>query len=278
MEGTNQKAVFLDLDGTLLTRDKQITAENKAAIREAMAQGHYVVLCSGRPLSTMRPLLEELEMDRNGYAVCYNGAYLYDCVKQEVVYGTPLPDPLVRAAFAAADEEAVHVQTYDDDYLLTRRPDPETDYYHSLCGIIPRYLPELPDGLTSPAYKVLCISRDEPEKLEAVRTKLMTDHGDALNLSYSSPEFLEIVKKGSDKGVGIREFCRITGLPLANTVGVGDSENDLPMLRTTALSCCMQNGTDVCKEAADYITENDCDHSGVAEVIRKFVLQEGPHA
>ena len=67
-------------------------------------------------------------------------------------------------------------------------------------------------------------------------------------------------------------YCELLQIPLANTVAAGDQENDISMIEAAAVGAAMKNATDAVKASADYITENDCNHSGVAEILRKFIL------
>ena len=67
---------------------------------------------------------------------------------------------------------------------------------------------------------------------------------------------------------------KFLGLPHENTVAVGDQENDIPMIQNAAIGVAMKNSDKKAKEAADYITEHDNNHDGVAEVIRRFILNE----
>ena len=55
-------------------------------------------------------------------------------------------------------------------------------------------------------------------------------------------------------------------------MSAGDQENDISMIEAAGVGCAMANAVPACKEAADYITEADCDHDGLAEIIEKFIL------
>lgn len=75
------------------------------------------------------------------------------------------------------------------------------------------------------------------------------------------------------KGSAVRFLCEYTGIPLCNTIAAGDAENDISMIRAAHIGCAMKNAEEEVKQAADYITENDNNHDGVAEIIHKFVLK-----
>lgn len=124
------KAIFLDLDGTLLSGDKTIPAENTAAIQEAAQLGTQIVLCSGRPPVTMQNIIRELGLDTlGGTAICFNGAALYDCGKGRMLQASRLDPDLVRAVFSEADALGIHTQVYDAGGLVTRSMDRETEFY-----------------------------------------------------------------------------------------------------------------------------------------------------
>ena len=89
---------------------------------------------------------------------------------------------------------------------------------------------------------------------------------------FSSNEYLEHVAPGINKGAAVAFLCEYTGIPLCNTVAAGDAENDISMIKAAHVGCAMKNAEENVKKAADYITENDNNHDGVAEIICKFIL------
>lgn len=267
--------IFLDLDGTLLNSQKEVSAGNRKALQAAREQGHQVVLCSGRPLSAMKQIIKELDLQKPGcFVISYNGALIYDCHKEEVIFSAPLTKREVDFLFAEADKELLYVQTYDTNYLLTRRDCPEVRYYAGLTDIQVKLLPTLPQGMEELPYKVLFIDLKDHARLLQFKEKIELQEQEAghLNGFFSCPQFLEFVREGISKGSAIRWLSQYLGVPLNQTVGVGDSDNDIPMLETAGISVAMQNADAEIKAHAGYVTEHDCDHDGVAEVIERFVL------
>lgn len=88
--------------------------------------------------------------------------------------------------------------------------------------------------------------------------------------------FYDIVRGGVDKGTGLADLCEKMGLTLADAVAAGDSANDLGMLRAAGFSCCMANGTEEAKEAADRVIA-DVREDGIAALIEE-VWFDGPRA
>ena len=107
---------------------------------------------------------------------------------------------------------------------------------------------------------------------DSFRKDILAKYGDRLNSFFSCKEYIEIIPKTCGKGLALLRLAEILEIPVEDTIGVGDEANDLTMVEAAGLGVCMANGIPEVKAAADYITERDNNHDGVAEVIEKFVL------
>ena len=111
------------------------------------------------------------------------------------------------------------------------------------------------------------------DRLVRIREEFLRRFSDkGLNCFFSSPYLLEVLPTGVTKGDALRYLCGLTGIPVEHSVSAGDQENDISMIEAAGVGCAMANAVPACKEAADYITEADCDHDGLAEIIEKFIL------
>ena len=84
------------------------------------------------------------------------------------------------------------------------------------------------------------------------------------------PEYLEYCPVGATKGYGVQFFRQFLNIPYENTVAIGDQENDIPMIQAAYIGAAMKNADQKTKDCANYISENDNNHSGVAEIIQRF--------
>ena len=89
---------------------------------------------------------------------------------------------------------------------------------------------------------------------------------------FSKPEMLEFSHMQSNKGAAVKFMADFYKVPVADTIAVGDEENDCPMIEAAGVGVAMANASQVAKDIADYVTVNDNNHSGITEVIEKFVL------
>ena len=268
-----EKIIFLDLDDTLLDSKKQISKRNLRALDDVLADGHRFVVSTGRPLSATVPVIRETPLFREGVlALCFNGGLLCEPFSGNVLYSCTIPRSAVRNIFAQADAAGLHCHTFLPDCVAFRERSREQEFYMSR-SIGPYVIdPGLPDSLSADPCKCLVAELDDHERLEAFRTNFVQPEDFPLDLFYSFMYYLEIVPKGINKGDALRRACEILDFPVERSIAIGDSGNDVDMLRASGFGCAMANAYDPVKKAADYITMNDCDHDGVAEILYKFVL------
>ena len=87
MNNTQRKILFSDLDGTLLTDQKEIEKGTREAVEELLAQGHVFALCTGRPLASARKVAKQFGLEKKGcFVIAYNGGVLYDPGQDQIVY------------------------------------------------------------------------------------------------------------------------------------------------------------------------------------------------
>lgn len=267
------KAVFLDLDGTLFTDAKTFSDGNRQAIEQALEAGHQIVISTGRPLASAKMQAKELGFIRKGcFVISFNGGEIYDMYRKKSIFKKPLSMPLVRHIFDEAHRLGLHCQTYSDSEILTEHDTEEVKRYSSITRLPYRVVPDVTAALKSEPVKVLVVDYDNREHLVDYQEKTNEWAEGKADRFFSSNEYLEHVAPGISKGAAVAFLCEYTGIPLCNTVAAGDAENDISMIKAAHIGCAMKNAEENVKKAADYITENDNNHDGVAEIIRKFIL------
>ena len=269
-----KKILFVDLDGTLLTDTKDITPENLEAIQEATALGHAVVVTTGRPLYSTVRQLEKLGMTKPGcYAITSNGALIYNAHTKETIFRTGVSRDCLREAFDEAYKYEVHPQTYSNDGVLCEHDTPELQYYAKSNVIRYDVVEDVAQALDFDPIKMLFIDLRDRSKLERFREHMEPwSKAHHIDMFFSCDQYLEFLPEGINKGSGIRWLCNYLQVSLDNTLAAGDAENDITMLQAVKTPCVMKNARPEMYAYASYITKNDNNHSGIAEIIRKFML------
>ena len=270
----DRKALFLDLDGTLLNDYKEITPGNSSAISKALLAGHKIIINTGRPLVSAIKQAQALHLDGAGcYLAAYNGGVLYDMEHRSVISKVSIPVELVKLTFEEANRRNIHIQTYSDTRVLVepRCDDNEIKRYCELMDMTYQVIPNIHELAQEPV-KMLLINYQDPSSLEGFRMWINSWADAQLDAFFSCNEYVEIVPKGLNKGNALRQMAALLHVPMENTVAAGDAQNDLPMIQAAYIGVCMCNGCRECKEASDYITIRDNNSDGIAEVIEKFIL------
>lgn len=270
-----QKILFLDLDGTLLNDQKQITPGNRAALDAALKAGHRVVITTGRPLISAIKQSELLELTGEGcYLIAYNGGMVYDSFRKEIIYQQDLPMEAALRVIDLCNERNIHCQAYDETYVLVE-PRCDNEIVRRYCGRIlmeHRVVPDLKKALTQPTPKLLAIDLQNKEPLDQLAETLNAELSDIMDCFFSCREYLEIVPKNLNKGNAIRQMCKLLGMSIENAIAAGDEQNDLSMIEAAGVGVAMANAIDEAKAIANYITTRDNNHDGIADVVEKFML------
>lgn len=269
-----KKILFLDLDGTLLNDAKEITDENQVAIQKAIHAGHAVVVTTGRPRGGISAQINALELNRPGcYAIAANGATIYDTYTGEMIYENSVPREHLRYAFDVAYQYGVHPQTYSHDAVLTEHDNAEVRYYCNMLKMPYEVVEDVSKAIDYDPIKMLFIHLDDHSKLEAFRAHVEPWYQERqLEVFFSCDRHLEFLPQGVNKGSGVRFLSEYLGVPHENTLAAGDAENDISMLQAVGIPCVMKNARPEMYQYGKYITERDNNHSGVAEIIEKFML------
>ena len=269
------KILFLDLDGTLLNDQKEISKGNHDALQKALSAGHRVVIATGRPIASARMLNKRLGLNKEGcYIISFNGGIIYDCGKEEAIYEKCLSKETALKVVRICNEVGIHAQAYDLEHVLVEpNHDPEiVEYYGSTTGMHFRQVASFDETLPERVPKILVISLKDRNRLEQAAEALKAALSTQTDCFYSSGYYLEVVAKGLNKGAAVRWLCEKLGVSVADSIACGDQINDLTMIKAAGLGVAMANATEEVKASADYITLRDNNHDGIAEVVEKFML------
>lgn len=270
-----KKILFLDLDGTLLNDRKELTPGNRDAMEQAAARGHRLVITSGRPLKSTLIQAERMGLNGEGcYVIAYNGAVIYDCSRKKEIFRQTLALEDLYAVFDEANRQGVYIQSYDekDTVLIEPHNDPAVaERYSSSIHLDFRVTDNIRTGLSVPPVKALMIDFENHAPLERMEKWVNETMAGRVNCFFSSRYYLETVPAGMNKGNAVRAMCRLLEVPVENTVAAGDEANDISMLQAAGIGAAMQNAVPEAKAAADYITERDNNHDGIAEIIERFL-------
>lgn len=268
-----------DLDGTLLTSAKTITSYSQQILVEAQKRGLTIILASGRPLCSMLPFAEQLELHRyHGYIIAYNGSLVWDCAAGCAIRERTIP-PHIIPKLAQAVSGDFHIHGYKDDCIIVQGTPDDKSKYIARANKMPLIEAEdFAKTITDPQHK--CIITGSPRKLWHLERRLKQQFESTLSAFRSESFLLEVVPKGIDKAEALREVLTLAGSktevsPMGEKceelLCCGDGYNDLNMMRLAGVSCAPRNAKKPVKEFANYITESN-DRDGVANAVVRYLM------
>lgn len=264
--------IAIDIDGTLLNPQHEISPAVQAAIVAARDRGVHVVLATGRPFVGVQRYLRELELRHAGhYCITNNGALVQRAQTGERVAEVTLNFDDYLHFERMARELGVHFHALDYDTLYTANRDISAYTVHesALSGIPLKFrtVQEMDPSMVFP--KVMMI--DDPAVLDEAITRIPREAFEHYTIMKSAPFFLEILNRQVDKGKGLKLLAEHLGIAADNIMALGDQQNDLAMIKYAGLGVAMGNGVDEVKAASRYVTRSNRE-DGVAHAIEKFVL------
>ena len=253
------KAIFTDVDGTLVDTRSSIMPLTAAAIRSCIKEGIHVVLISGRGASGIYTVLDEYRL-RCPLIAC-SGSLIMD-EDRKILYNRSITAAKAKevADFVKRRGFNMAVGIYSVDDWMVEDPEDwrirrEADYIKTR----PRQqtFDQIPDD--RPVNKLLCIC--EPEDILAYEKELAEAFPD-LTVVKSASTLIEIMAHGVDKAEALERMCRHLGVSLEETIAFGDSYNDLGMLQMAGTAVVMGNAPEDIRSRFDYVTE-DNEHEGI---------------
>ncbi len=264
------KLVALDLDGTTLDSRLAISRENIWAVRDARERGVAVAIATGRMHSAAVTVAASLGSDLP--IASYNGALVMMSATGPEVLRVPVPAGERGRIVRLLCEWGLTFHAYVDDQLYAPRRSTPTSDYEAKYGVAARILADMDEFASMESLKYLVL--DTPERAIAIEPMIRQIAGPSLTVMRSQPGLLEIVSAQASKSAALRHLAGLLGISMSETMAIGDSDNDIDILKSAGIGVAMANASDAVKAAAQYVTGSN-DESGVAAAFRQFGLCGG---
>ena len=269
------RLLVADIDGTLVTSEREITQGVLQAVRAAQERGVRVCLATGRMWPSAAPYFQRLGADPP--AILYNGGLVYDFSTGTVLRRIPLAYDHARVVLELLREfPQVQPHLFVDDRVYIGRVNEFTERYRRKDGLQVQEVGDLVAFLPPTPMKILIIGQN-PDLVRAYdRIKALPMD---INAVFSEQTYLEILPAGSSKGAALAFMVQHLEILLEAVIAVGDNLNDLEMIRLAGLGVAMGNAPEALRAQADFVTATN-DEEGLREVIERFILKstESPKA
>lgn len=266
---TKYQAVVTDFDWTLIYEQKKINEETREKVIQYLKKGYPFIVVTGRPLFTLLPLVEKFGFVHfpSFHMVTYNGAVYYNNQTQQTFYDArTINSEEVKALHELLKPLQINLLLYYDEAIHLNEVFDFLEKKNSIDSLPLVIQDNLIDTLHRPVIKAIAAS--DEEKLKKV-LPILKEQFPSLDFFFSQKFYIEIVKKGINKGEILPRLSKDLAIPLEQFVAFGDSDNDIPMLKKCGLSITLENGRDSVKKISNRII-GDVSTSAFGEALESL--------
>ena len=261
------KMMVADVDGTLVTPDKELTDAAIGAVAKLHDAGIVFAVTSGRPPRGMSMLIEPLHLTTP--IAAFNGG-LFAKPDMSVIEQRLVPDRVTTQIVKMFRAEGLDVWIYRGaEWFVTDRDAPHV----AREAWTVRFEPTVVDDVATVAHdvaKVVGVS-DDHELVSTVAERVRERFGDHVSAAPSQPYYLDVTHPEANKGSVVRYLSETFGIPLGQIATIGDMPNDVLMFAHVGLSIAMGNASGEVQRAARRVTATN-QEEGFAKAVERFVL------
>ncbi len=266
----------IDMDGTLLNSKHVINEENIEAIKKATEKGVLIAVCTGRLFTSAAYFADLIGVKTP--VIASNGAYIRDKNTDKVIYKSLLGNDNCNKIMNILRKYNIYPHFNSYDSIFTEKIVYSSEFYSRMNETLPRYrrikiklVENWENVFKEYEGEILkCIAIDQDiDKLKLAKMEMLKEED--LEVVSSWENNFEVMQKGVSKGKAVNILAKHYSINREDIICIGDSENDLSMIKFAGLGIAMGNASDYIKKNSDYVTVTN-DESGVAKAIYKFVL------
>lgn len=270
----NCRLISIDLDGTLLNEDRVVSERNAEALRRAARAGVKIMISSGRIYPEAKLCVREL-LDSVSLISACNGADIREASTGRPLLASALGEESCAEMVDILSASPLFYSLYTGDTVLLEHDVIErfACYKAYIEGrfAASRFVKDMKAAARAEEGGIFKIYAMSPERAQTLKVRAAIEGRGGVELSSSSPNNIEITARGVDKGSALAAVERLLGIPREAMMALGDSENDLPMMRGAGLPIAMGNAEPCVLAATKAVTLSNAE-DGVAAAIERYVL------
>jgi len=260
----SKKLLAIDLDGTLLTDDKEISEANLNGLKKAVENNTTIAIVTGRELFSALTIIEKYDFDY--YLICYNGALIMDLKKNEEIFlqNMNMEDVKKIVDFCIKEEYPIHI--FGETYWGVTGINQAVEDFVKAHDIEPNIVKDTREIEDMEIINLVGVG--DVDKVEEFIVKNQID----VSFTNSVPNTIDIMAKDVTKGSGLKILADKLKFKREEIISIGNYYNDIDMFKVSNIGVAIGNSPEEVKNHADYITIKSNNDNGVLEAIEKYIL------
>ena len=261
------RLVLADVDGTLVTQEKVLTAKAKEAVAKLKEAGITFAITSGRPPGGMQTVIKDLNLTT--VVAGFNGG-VYVTPRLDPIVTRDLPKDAAARALQLITEHGLVAWLYTDTVWYVQDPKgPHVDREAWTVGFKPEVTSDYSAYMGQTA-KIVGVS-DDHDAVAACEKVVQEELGHQVSAARSQPYYLDVTNPAANKGSVVDFLSSIYLIPTSSIATIGDMPNDVLMFEKSGMSIAMGNASEAVQEEANFVSSSN-EEEGFAHAMEKFVL------
>lgn len=274
------KMLVIDLDGTLLSKTKNISKANLEALKKYISLGGKVVLSTGRSLENTLKIVHLIHYEIKElieYISCFNGSYIYDVINDQVLFESIINKDVVNEIYDFSLKNNLGFWPYNEKFMQTHFLDVYNINYKLLLQLhhTKRKVCLNPVfNRNDKVYKINLLPSSFTKKLKhSIIDQLIEKFHDQVNISFTSKYIVEVTNKNINKASSLQFIANLYQINLNEIATIGDSPNDIPMFEISGLAVAARTKSKAILEHVDVIIKHKNNSKSVALFINNYLLK-----
>lgn len=288
------KLVAIDLDGTMLDSYGEISENTKRVLKETMQKGTKIIIASGRTIDSIKAIANEISADK--YIIAGNGAIIFDTQKNNIIYEKYIPKSKALNIIKICEDNSITYSVYTNKTIVADSLKYNILYYYkqnlkkkpskrTSVTIVPNIYDYVKNMDDEKVMKIFICDKHKSIFNSILKRFSEIDDVEILDVSHMSRKIIsngskdialeyfytEISEKDVDKWYALEYLINKLNIDRKEIISIGDNINDVKMIEQAGLGIAMKGSSSRVTEVADYITDFDNNHDGVAIAIEKFI-------
>lgn len=274
MKRLHYALIVSDFDGTLVRDDGNIDEANKIAIKEYTENGGIFAISTGRMPYGILPRAKELGL--KGILCACQGAVIMDIESGEALLEGTIPCEITVDICEKMEALGLHIHVYDQTDYYCNMDDDALKLYQKAVRTTPILVTDKPMSVYVKekgicAYKVLAMVN--PKDNVRIMQALEKENFAGCCVTKSADFLVEVINASYSKGTAVEFLAERYGVPIEKTIGVGDQQNDIPMIKAAGLGIAVKNADEALKKEA-VVLEYTNEEAAIAKIIEKYGYTE----